>query len=232
MALVIDNPDTGGYTIAPPAGFPGSPGKPRNPIIQHLQGIKTPGYTPDYTSLLNNDPGLMGIRNDNQFNLAQAAAARDAALKKLSYGYQGAGNRFATLAQLKKQLQDTIFQGTKANAAAGALHSGEQPFMEKNAQYAHDLQKYDAGRAYEDAVNQALGQYLGVAQNAAQAEQQGIAEASDRLAQNPIHQPTEGYAAYDDQLSSQYGQAVYRDLNGKLWTTDANGNTIELPARM
>lgn len=233
MALIIDNTPNG-QPIVPRRGQPGwgAAGNPQNipqnPVLQHLAGIRTPGYTPNYSDLLNNDPGLMGVRNDNQFNLAQAAANRDAALNKLSYGYQGSGNRFSTLQQLAKQLKDTIFQGTKSNAAAGMLHSGEQPFMETNANYAHDLNKYDAGRQYEDAVNNALQSYLGVRQQAASAEQSAISDAADRMAANPIHQPTEGYAAYDDNLTSQYGRPVYRDMSGKLWATDDQGNTISL----
>ena len=206
----------------------GQPGPTKNPIIQHFAGVNTPGYTPNYTDLLNNDPGLMGVRNDNQFNLAQALAGKNATVQKLSWGYQGNGNRFSQLAQLAKQMKDAIFQGTKADAARGALHSGEQPWMEANAHYAHDLGKYDAGTQYEEGVNSALQQYLQAQQSAAASESAGIADAADRMAQNPIHQPKPGYAAYDEQLTQQYGKAVYKDESGKLWTTDDQGNTISL----
>jgi hypothetical protein len=198
-------------------GGQGAPGQP---------GIHTPGYTPNYDYLLENDPGLMSVRNNNKFNLAQAAAERDAMIAKVNYGFNG--SRFGTLQQLQRAHQEANFLGDKANASAGMLHSGETPWLHEHTQYTEDLGNYDASRQNEEQISAALHQYLGVAQDAASSESQGISDAIAGLAANPVHQPKSGFAQYDADYSNQIGKKVYRDMGGKLWTLDDQGNTIPL----
>jgi hypothetical protein len=189
-------------------------------------GIHTPGYTPDYTSLLNSDPGLMSVRNNNTFNLAQAAAERDAMIAKIGYRFNG--SRFGTLQQLQRAHHEANFLGDKAHAGQGMYHSGETPWLHEHTQYAEDLGNYDASQQNEDAISAALHQYLGVAQDAASSESQGISDAVANMAANPVHQPKSGFAQYDSDYSNQVGKMVYRDMGGKLWTLDPQGNTIPL----
>jgi hypothetical protein len=218
MAIDPDSPFyTGPPTARPPVrtGW-GAPAPP-------IPGIKTPGYTPNYGAILGNDPGLMAVRNNNTFNLAQAAAERDAQIRKLRYGFSG--SRFGSLQQLQRTQDQGNFLGDKSLAARGALHSGETPWEHTQRQYAHDLGLYDASSSLEDQIAQAVHGYLGTAQGAASSEAQGISEAVARDAANPIHQPQEGFANYDVGLSQQYGQHVYKDLSGKYWVIGPDGTT-------
>jgi len=210
--------------------FPPSGGAIRPPRPPRFPGIRTPGYTPDYNYLLSQDPGLMAARNNNAFAVKSAGAQRDNLLNKLRYRFSGEGNRFATTSQLDKQLKDTIFHGTIGNAARGMLHSGEQPYMEQNAHYAHDLGLYDASNSVEDQMSSALSSYLQQVQDANSSNAQAVSTASEDLAADPLYQPSSGYAQFDPALSKTSGKQVYKDRSGRYWTLDANGNTIPYSA--
>ena len=79
-------------------------------------------------------------------------------------------------------------------------------------------------------MTNALMSYLGVAQDTASANAGAYSDAASRLAQDPLYQPSSGYAQYDSGLSQSSGQQVYKDLSGRYWTVDANGNTIPYSA--
>jgi hypothetical protein len=186
----------------------------------------TPGYVPDYASLLGKDPGYMGAQNNAGLANSNAAALRDAAIRSLQYGYNGAGNQFSDLAQLQRQFAQDRFLGEKSLAGRGALHSSEVPYLDKNLEYTRDLGGYNAGRSLEQQVYGALANYLGTTQSSAQSVAAAAGDAYGRLSQNPLYQPSnvQGHASLVPDWQSRYGQPVYTDGSGGLWVIGADGN--------
>lgn len=185
-------------------------------------GVMTKGYTPDYNALLEQDPGLMQYRNNMKLDLTNAASSRDAALKALSYAFNGSGNQFSDMAQIGRQYNQGVQTGEKSLASRGMLHSGEDPYLKDQLGYQRGGQEYTAGRNYSDQAQQALQAYI----NAQQSEYGGLAgaigDASSRLAANPVHQPSPGYASLVDGWQGRYGRPVYQDMQGNLYDSDGN----------
>lgn len=179
--------------------------------------IRTPGYTPDYNYLIQNDPAYLAAHSLGQEALSSAGASRDAALKALEYDYSG--NPHAQMQEILRSYEQDRASGLNQLAGRGALHSGETPYLEDNLSHRRGAQEYAAGKTYAEQVARALQAYLGTQRQVAGQEAQALSEASSRLQDNPLYQPTQGFAKLVD---AQKG--LYQDMEGKFWILDASGN--------
>lgn len=210
------------------AGLPGHAAKqalegftPTNidvfPGVGRVAGIRTPGYAPNYDYLIQNDPGYLAQHALGQEALSGAASTRDAALRALQYDYSG--NPYSQMQEILRAYEQDRASGLNQLAGRGALHSGETPYLEDNLSHRRSGQEYAAGKTYAAQVAQALQAYLGTQRQVAGQEAQSISDAASRLQDNPLYQPSQGYAQLVDAA-----RGVYQDMQGNQWILDAYGN--------
>lgn len=262
-------PNPGGGSTAVPstpsasAGTPDAPGAPFigpngqvttvTPTSAPPASINTsPGYTPDYNGLIQNDPTYAGAQSAAQAAQASAAAQRRAAAQQAVIQYGGLPPGFtdtygdidqATLDQAKANQQSTLAQlqnsyGTskqqfmRALAARGALQSGDLSYGQDQLDKGYAQQQYDSAGAVGNSLTGALNSYTGVLNTNAQnlsgaigAAEQNVLGMTDS-AGNPIYAPVAAKtASLDTANTAKYGQAIYSDGQGNLY--DQYGNPVK-----
>ncbi len=179
--------------------------------------ITVGGYTPNYQDLLNNDPGYQATHQAGINSIARAASARDAAIKALQYGYNG--SELSTLSGLRRQQDQDSLSSLHSLAARGALHSGEKPWEAEQIQHNFDQGNYNAQQTLEQGIQNALNAYLGISDQVTSQDAQAGVDASQRLANDPLYQPTQGQSATLVPDWQTYGQPIY-SAGGKYYTQD------------
>lgn len=206
-----------------------------------------PGYTPDYSSLLQSSPVLSAAKSAADANQQSADAARRSAVQGSYVQYGGdlpAGwtdkygdidqatqdaaknNQFSTIANLQQNYAKSVDQFKKALAARGMLQSGELNYGQNQLDQGLGQQRYDAGNAFLRDVGGDYSTYAGVLGQNARDLASAVGSAQTSLASNPTYAaipPT--VAHYDSTLSAQYGKAVYSDEWGTLY--DQLGNVLK-----
>lgn len=201
----------------------------------------TPGYTPDYTDIIQSQPGYQQAQTAAQKAQADAAAQRKAALDQaviqyggLPQGYQDAygdvdqatldaakNNQFSTQATLSKNYDQSVEQFKRALAARGALQSGDLNYGQDQLDTGYGQSLYDAGNAFGSTATGAINAYTGVLdqnqQNLVSALQSAQGTALADPANVPVQQKT---ASQDADLTTLYGRAIYKGDDGTLYTQD------------
>ena len=201
------------------------------------------GYTPDYGSLIQNDPAYGAAKAAADLAAANAAAKRKQQLQQqvIQYGGLPAGftdqygdltpdildqaknNQFSTLANLAKNYAQTSEQFKRGLAARGALQSGDLNYGEDQLNNAYGQQQYDAANQIGGLANSVYGEYTGVLGQNAQSLASAVGQAEGNVLANPAYTPTPAIQAnYDPANSSAYGQPIYVDAQGNQY--DSNGN--------
>ena len=223
--------------VAPPASFTPTPTMPIG------------GFTPDYGALIKSDPGYMAGMEGGQKDVAQAAAARRAALQKLAiqfgglpaglqdtYGDIDAGtlelaqkNTYSDIARLGRSYTEGIEAFKKALAARGALQSGETGYGLQQADLARGEREYDMGNQFANAAQGVINDYAGVESGVRQREAALLSQAQQSVYSNPANRPVDAYdAPLVEGSIEQYGQPLYQGNDGKLYT--AAGQIFSAPA--
>lgn len=203
----------------------------------------SPGFTPDWKSLIQNDSGYLASQAAAQQAQGNAAARRKQTLQQaiIQYGGLPAGftdqygdidqatldaagqNQFSTLAGLSRGYQQNEDSLRRGLAARGALQSGDLNYGEDQLQTAYGQQRYDAANAIGSQANQAYDAYNGVISGNAQSLASALQGAEQSVYANPGYAPTAPTTAnYDASNSATYGQPIYVDDQGNLF--DQNGN--------
>jgi len=240
--------DTSAFATGP-VGTAGAPPVVPPPAAPAGSVQTAPGYTPDWSGLIQSDPAYLSAQANARQAQADAAAQRKAALRSAITQYGGlpsgfsdqygdvdqatldaAGqNQFSTLAQLARNYSQNEDQFKRGLAARGALQSGDLNYGEDQLQNAYGQQRYDAANALSSTINQALGAYSGVLNSNAQNLTGAIQGAESNVDANPSYRPTPASTAnYDATNSATYGQPIYADDGGNLF--DQNGNPFTPPA--
>lgn len=231
------NASSGGYFGATPIGDYGFPGS---------GSINTPGFIPDYKSLIANDANLLQTQKDlaaqgltdltgrnNAFNRAivgfGAVPDFNQAQKTLGLNLGDVlgpdtaqlaqGNEFSTQANLGHAHIQAVQNIRKALASRGLLRSGETGYQlgEENRQY---------GQAQYDSTQKLLDYLAGAQQAYAEAEKQRTAQTTQareaattrQIGLNPATGSQE--AKLDAGLSAQAGEPIYVGANGKKYRAD------------
>lgn len=205
------------------------------------------GYTPDYAGLIKADPGYIAGQSAAQAAQATAAAQRKAALQQAIVRYGGGlpsnftdqygdidqatldaakNNQQSTLANLSTNYAQSEQQFLRQLAARGALQSGDLNYGEDQLQRGYAQQQYDAANAVGDQATGALNSYTGVLNQNSRDMAGAVNSAEANVYANPAYRPqSASYADYASSESSQYGQPLYKDGNGVLYTADGNPYT-------
>lgn len=229
---------------APYAGPPAAPPAPA-PRVQAV-----PGSSPNYTDLIQADPGFVAARNATTMNNEQAAARRRAAIRDAYVRYGGnlpsgfqdqygdldqttqdaaRGNQQSVLAQLAYRYQQSAEQFRRGLSARGQLQSSELDYGTDQLNRGLAQQQYDAANAFTGEVNQDISGYVGEVGQSAQAMSSAIGQAESNVYSNPAYRPREPvYADYDASSSAQFGQPIYSGPDGNYY--DSNGNPFQPPA--
>lgn len=231
------------YDVAPAPGIVPTSARTAAP------GISIGGFTPDYKSLIEQDPGLMAVRAGNVKSVEDAGSARKAALRALAIKYGGlpAGfqdqygdidqgtlqqaqqNQFSDEANLARNYQQTLEGFRRSLAARGMLQSSELDYGQNQADLSRGQQEYDMGNQFGAAAQSAVNTFAGAQANARALEAQTIGDAASRVYQNPSNQPSAGtQASLISDWQSRYGQPVYQGADGSLY--DENGNPFSPPS--
>lgn len=215
----------------PPKNKPPAPVPPPAPLEYTV--------TPDYANLLKADPNYQSLIAQTQAGVAQAASRRKAALKTLlsQYGGQFGGDLYGDISESDKllalenpfsavkQLQSAFQTGTRdmknSLRARGGLRSGELGYGQGQMEQAQGQAEYETAQQFMQAMADAINQYQGTESEFFQRESDVIRDISGQIAlANPVQK---GKATFNAMLSKQYGQPVYKDPSGGLWTPSPNG---------
>lgn len=244
-------PDNENPRFALPPGLRGRviPGKgtgpKRPPKKPPIAPVKAPppvidwNVTPDYSALLTADPQYQSLRASTQAQVAQAASRRAAALRGLLMQYGGtvgndtygdfrdldkelaAENPFSALKQLGSGYEAGVRGMRRSLGARGALRSGELGHSQGQLDADRAQAEYDTAQQFLQAMSEAIGAYQGEESQFYGRESELLQDISGRIAlANPVQK---GKAKYDAALTKRYGQLVYRDAEGNLWTPGGNG---------
>lgn len=208
-----------------------------------------PGYTPNYGALIASDPSYLSWKNNATLDVAQAAAARRAALQSLVIrrgGSEGltdqygdidqttrdlaANNQFSDLANLHRNYTEGLETLKRGLAARGMLQSSDLGYgLDKSAQNeAHS--EYDLGNSFSDAANSVIQGYVSSEAAARKAEADALAQAEQNTYNNPAYRPTPAQSANLIPNWQSYGSPIYQDEGGVYY--DANGNPIDIRSRL
>lgn len=207
------------------------------------------GFTPNYGDLIKSDPGYISGMASGQQSVAQAAAARRAALQKLAiqfgglpqglqdtYGDIDAGtlelaqkNEYSDTKRLQRSYAEGIEAFKRALAARGALQSGETGYGLSQADLSRGEREYDLSNQFANAAQGVVNDYVGV-ESSVRAREAGIlAQAQQSVYSNPANRPVDAYDAPLIQGSiEQYGQPLYQGNDGKMYTS--SGQIFSPPA--
>src|SRR5215471_703977 len=227
----------------PGLGVPGYFG----PQTVNIAGTGHAAYTPNYGLLLRNDPGYKAAQVAAQADEGNAMLQRRGDIRQALIQYGGpltgwtdtygdidqttrdlaAANQFSTLAGLARQNTQSNLQLRQSLAARGALQSGELGYGldQLNTQYGQ--QRYDAGNALGQQLNQSVNAYTGVLDQNRANLVNALQTAESSIYSNPMYQPVAyqapSQATYDAGESARRGKAVYGS-GGTYY--DANGNPL------
>lgn len=220
-----------------------SPAAPSNTHLTIRQG-----YTPDYLSLIQNDPTLIGARNAAARAESTAAGARRAAIRsalirfgKLPAGFadqygdvdQGTveaaqANPFSTITQLARDYAQNTEHFKRSLAARGMLQSGDLAYGQDQLTNAYGQQQYGAANQFTGEVGSDVGAYTGVLGQNARDITSATGQAEQNVYSNPAYRPVEAmYADYDPASSTRFGQVVYKGSDGSFY--DENGAVFTPP---
>lgn len=201
----------------------------------------------DWGSLITSSPIYQAFLSSRTGGVGAAATQRAEATKSLlsKYGFlppgfkdtygdltdtdiqAAANNPFSFKATNKRNYEQGIEAMHKALSARGMLQSGELGYGQQQADYGRDLADYNAGGDFSSALRGIIGNYLGVEQGYNSQEPTAISQASSdvqaRYPQGNAHPATLIAGSIQ-----QYGQPVYKDPDGVLWTLDP---TTQKPVR-
>lgn len=232
MALL--NPDTAG-------GFIPKPQRPRPPAAP-ASTLVTPGYTPDYNTLIKSNPAFLAFLNNRQQVGASSAAKRQAAMRSLAIQYGGlpAGlsdqygdldpatlalaknNQFSTLSGLQRDYTKNILDTKRALAARGALHSGELGYGLGQADLARGQAEYNAAQQAMGTAGQSVNDYLAAVQGANANLPDLVNQILGNVRQAYPATPG-GQAHLVSGWQNRYGHPVYEGPDGTLYALDASG---------
>jgi hypothetical protein len=169
------------------------------------------GYTPDYTSLIQNDPAYIAAVAANKASASAGEATRRAALRRAYIMYGGdlpsgfkdrfgdlnratldaAGvNENSVIANLARSFQQNTEQFHRSLSARGALQSGDLNYGADQLQRGNEQQRYDAGNQFLDQANQYYGQYQDVLNQNADRLVGAIQAAEGNVYNNPAYRPS------------------------------------------
>lgn len=225
-----------------------APGVPDAGAAPAAPGSITTGanYTPDYTSLLQNDPSYLAAQSAATTAAGAGSAERRAAIRRayIMYGGQlppgfndqygdidqttkdaASGNQNSKVAQLAYSHSQGLEQFKRSLAARGALQSGDLSYGQDQLDRGYGQQQYDEGNRFLDDTNQSYGRYTGILGQNAQNMTAAVGQAESNVYSNPAYRPTQtSTATYDAGLAAQYGQPVYTDSSGNIY--DSNGKRL------
>lgn len=225
------------------------------PVVPNVQAptavptIPIGGFTPNYGQLIKSDPAYISGMASGQKDVAQAAAARRAALQKLTiqfgglpqglqdeYGDIDSGtlelaqkNTYSDTQRLQRSYAEGIEAFKRALAARGALQSGDTGYGLAQADLARGEREYDLSNQFANAAQGVVNDYVGVESDVRAREAALLAQAQQAVYSNPANRPVD---AYDAPLIAgsveQYGQPLYQGNDGKMYT--ASGQAFDPPA--
>lgn len=219
-----------------------------DPNLNYTPGPDTittsPGYDPNYQSLIQSDPGYQQAQTNNQQSGANAAAARRAQIQAYVIKYGGlppgfkdaygdvdqatldaaSKNQFSTIATLHKNYQTSQDQFRRALAARGALQSGDLNYGQDQMDTGYGQNLYDAGDAFGNQAVGAVNQYTGVLDQNQRDLVGALQGAASNAESSPAGQPVKATTAQRDAAkSSLYGQDIYTGADGTtLYTRDGS----------
>lgn len=165
---------------------------------------------------------LLTSEGELQYDLARLRAqdaAQRAAMRNqiaaLQADYNGEGNPYSTVAQLKRQ-RDSARGNLRAQLAArGAIQSGEYALGEGEIGYDYGLQNYNAARGLSQQIAQLQSQYANDAYGRL-GESEGLyGDALDRLRGSGFT-PQKVSSPRRSIYGKDYGLGYYRDNQGRL----------------
>lgn len=239
---------TGGVFGGAASGTPVSPVVPPTPTFTPNPTVPIGGFTPNYGDLIGSDPSYVAGMAAGQTDVAQAAAARRAALQKLTIQYGGmpqgivdrygdidAGtlelaqkNQYSDTQRLQRSYTEGIEAFKRALAARGALQSGETGYGLQQADLARGEREYDLGLQFSNAAQGAVNDYAGVESRVRQGEAGLLSQAQANVYANPANRPVDAYdAPLIEGSIEKYGQPVYQGNDGKMYT--AAGQPFDPP---
>jgi hypothetical protein len=206
-----------------------------------------PGFTPDYDALLGNSPVLAAAKSASVSNQQAADAARRASVRSKYVQYGGdiptgwtdkygdldqatqdaaQGNQFSTIANLRRNYEQSVESFKRGLAARGMLQSGELNYGQDQLDRGLGQQRYDAGNSFLNAVGGDYGTYAGVLGQNARDLASAVGTAEGNVLANPANRPVAPTKAhYDTSLSAKYGKPVYTDDWGTVY--DQFGNVLQ-----
>ncbi len=199
--------------------------------------VNIPGFTPDYQSLIENDPYFAQIR-DMISAQSQAEGAQNTSQLGQAFinfgetpeGYDptvagaASNNPFSTLAQLNQAHEQNLRSSRNELASRGILQSGEYGHQLGNENRDYGQAQFEARQGLLDYIN---GVQAAFAQHENERNRQLI-DAGQQAYQNqlalPQNTPTSGFNA--NLGSSWHGGAYYKGKDGKLY--GQNGQPVDI----
>jgi hypothetical protein len=223
-----------------PAVSPGAATPPSGGLAPPGQVQITPGYTPDYASMIRNDPGYLGWQNASRLTHEQAEAQRRAALRQLAIRFGGSApgmqdvygdidentlalarqNQFSDLARLARSYEEGVTGLKKGLAGRGMLQSGETQWGLNQADYQRGAGEYELGNAFLDAANQQIGGYNQVRSQLMLGEVDQLQAALERAYASPAGVPSSG------SFAQHLGGGVYQGPDGQQYTLGPDGQLV------
>jgi hypothetical protein len=240
------NPTYGMPSVVGPQAPPPPPAAPpRNPYSfggpTKLQ-LKA-GYTPNYQSLIENDPAYLAAKNAAAGAATTAAGRRTAALRSAFIRYGGvpsgfndtygdidqttrdaaSGNQNSVLAQLAYNYKQSGEQFKRQLSARGMLQSGELGYGQDQLNRGYSQNQYEAGNSFLDEAGRDVTDYTGVLGQNAKDLSGAIGQAESNVYSNPAYRPIEAsYANYDPEMSSAFAMPIYKSDDGSWYRSDGN----------
>jgi len=188
------------------------------------------GSTPDYASIIRNDPGYLAAQSAANEAAKGAVGTRQAALRQALIAYGGvmpggfkdtygdidqatldlaAHNQQSTLAGLARGLTQKTLDLRRSLAARGMLQSGDLGYglNQLNTDYAQS--QYNAAQDLSNTWNTAIGAYTGVL-NTNRANLATALGQAESFAYQNYHPTSAQYANYDADSSAKYGKSIYK----------------------
>lgn len=253
-----------GFTTGGPAGSgeSGSLNLPTGGLSSPTTtpSITSPGYIPDYASLIANDPAYLQLQKDLGAQGVSDVASRNAAINRAligfgqvpdmnaagqSLGIQGLSdivdpttaalaqqNEFSTAKDLATAHTNAIRQIQQGLAARGGLRSGELGYQLGQEQHAYGQANNDATQKLLDYIGGVQSAFTTAQQQRQMQLDQGAYSAAQLEAQ--LH-PASGSqtANYDASASVAFGFPVYTAPDGTRYRADGtpvSGSPPSLPA--
>lgn len=211
----------------------------------------SPGYMPDYGSLLASDPLLLQQKSLLGGQGVTDAAGRRAAKRALLEQYGGAlqgvndpygdidaetiaraqANQHGVVQQIGRAHTENVEAARASLTGRGFAFSGQTGYEEARAGQARSQAEYDAAQQAMSGIQQ-TDQSFARAEQARESERlRAMAEAMSRIAatNRPIAAEAPSWqGSRDDALTSAFGIPAYRSADGSLWTLDSQGRPVPM----